>query len=1660
MTDLLSFLESADLPEDVKAQLRALQPAPVPHATDLVDRLSLLRTFTERLFDAAAAGLEPLPSFSAFVAMPEVLAVAGYPGRFAIDAKTGVWDRIRRWLRDPASLSELARRYLDVLDPNDPVERLDRLQVGFMVDHPRARAALREAFEDADAANDIPACSALVEIAAPVIRLSGDEASTRLLDELRSRSQSRNLFLAEFYQTARYFDRSIDDELRSFVQRSDDPWIFHFYATGGMGKTTVLRRLISHDWIIGPRHLPCAWVDFDYLDVATVVQHPALLGLAMAVQWNEQLEQRVFGGYLTPSFQPLASLLFRSRTDGSARKLGSESLNERARTQYRAGLSNPMRCGMLAGAVPPRTLEERTQRLSQTPVLRSYWNDKLPDAIASMPVDRPIVLVLDTLEDASLQHGQQLLETLRLIASLRSEAMKLAKGRGQAPINLRLILSGRHRLGDEHVPEFRTEFAGQYQDRLLPGLAPAEARIFLDQEIDRQKHVDDRAALIDAMVSKSEGIPFNLSLFAEWANDDTSIDPATVAASQDVSTVMLIERIVKRISYQPLRWIVRYGVVPRTLSLAYLRDVMREPLLEALSGQALATGLDAPDSGVEQDVWTLEPGFVFDAPKLWTEKVRPYAGERNWMMPGEHSEEVTFRSDILQPMRRLLRSQRIFERLHARSRDWFAAQSTDPGLWSNAIVDQLYHEVQLGTIPGTARPDLTQRLRAVLDAPQLRDDAALRAVVCRQLRTPDFNDLMDGEKAYVQYRLAEAMAAQHEFAFTDPEAVQALLGAMELNSGLVSSPLPPFAFEWHAAVTSVPVSELIARYPGLPDDDRLRAALLISEVALRGSTAADGILESALNTAQSLTAPSIPVALLALRLGNNRATTTPEAAVQPFRIAADDYGRRGDHAGRSDMLRRESELQLVLGRLERAERTLQPIEALVQTPAVRLQLARIELTKGSPGRALSQLADVESSGTEHTESMLLAAEALSQRMLLAAADKVWEGAVQVARERADSRALAAAAIGRARFYYSRLRTTRLSTPGVIQSLLLRTYHTEASVEASGRAAANQGPPTEVEIWQMLYGPPDENRWRRRAMGDLSADSAAARIRLILSLAQVVTPFPPPAWEVLIDETGRIPRSAAVTALADPVLAGDGSELPDPLRRRIAESFRYEPEGQIEDAWYRVRYGELLAWLGFVEPAVELLAGVRVLNPRQDTEGWVASVYRERRRVEQRIRDRNRARGESPVFPAPEPDPPELWASFYRHTPFRAGAALVENARRAADAGAFDLVRECLDQAEPRLAEVTFETKFHFDARELRVGLSTAKFDPAPAVEIAPQLNRKPGGDESRLGGPAFSVAEIRMQAGRIAISHDLTHRESVISAESRTAEFLVRSRGIPRRLTGLPLEQIAADLEDLVLQGLVPPDGQRLALKTPLSVLSCAPWELAVAGPIRPFRLPTTWYEEYVASESDRVMGALQPESLLAIRPLLIQPWSPVDRESPAVNSYAALRSYFPGQADQDGIGGLGGGVEAMYIASSFVEVPSLNEPALAGLEWTASTLAYQISSGRHGFKPLVMLDVPIPLNPSDLVHQLLLRNYFAQALIDSGSVVCVIATGLHEGVTMAELHRIFLAQPTASLGTRTEALDRIAGFLGHDRALSHDALFTANPHLPLLAGARPLPHA
>jgi hypothetical protein len=108
--------------------------------------------------------------------------------------------------------------------------------------------------------------------------------------------------------------------------------------------------------------------------------------------------------------------------------------------------------------------------------------------------------------------------------------------------------------------------------------------------------------------------------------------------------------------------------------------------------------------------------------------------------------------------------------------------------------------------------------------------------------------------------------------------------------------------------------------------------------------------------------------------------------------------------------------------------------------------------------------------------------------------------------------------------------------------------------------------------------------------------------------------------------------------------------------------------------------------------------------------------------------------------------------------------------------------------------------------------------------------------------------------------------------------------------------------------------------------------------------------------------------------------------------------------------------------------------------------------------RPAVILDVPRPATASDLMHQLLMRNFFAQLLVDSDRVSCVLATGLHPEHQMVELHarvQWILSDPAA---TQIDLWDSVCSFVREASLHSHDAFFTANPYRPI--AVRPLYHA
>jgi hypothetical protein len=446
---------------------------------------------------------------------------------------------------------------------------------------------------------------------------------------------------------------------------------------------------------------------------------------------------------------------------------------------------------------------------------------------------------------------------------------------------------------------------------------------------------------------------------------------------------------------------------------------------------------------------------------------------------------------------------------------------------------------------------------------------------------------------------------------------------------------------------------------------------------------------------------------------------------------------------------------------------------------------------------------------------------------------------------------------------------------------------------------------------------------------------------------------------------------------------------------------------------------------------------------------VAAAYRERRRVEQRIRDwwvsLPNASGSSPV--PPEPDPVELWTSFWSHTPFRAAAATIENARCAFSANQHDIVDACLKLAVPELEKVPIETEFHEVAKRLQSSLKKG------AKQAKKKAERpKEDGVGQRLGGPAFNVLELGERSGRLGTILEQPKREDLISAESSTLEILLRSRGIPRRLVGMGLPTIASELTEVLAQIGLDLGGDRTALKIPLCPLSAAPWELAFRDALSPFRLPSTWSEEEVRSESRLAMLMNRSGPPVNVKPVLLQPLAPQDRESPAIRAYMNLDSQFERRFDEKTIGGA---CYAIYIAGSLMEMPNAAEPGLAGLGWTASTVAHSIAGRMSAFKPAVILDVPAAVTPADQVHQLLMRNYFAQALMNSGAVTSVLATGLYPEAQMNEIQRIILPAIETPVMTRVDLLDRVTRSVRYAGLPAHDALFTANPHLPLIAATR-----
>lgn len=323
-------------------------------------------------------------------------------------------------------------------------------------------------------------------------------------------------------------------------------------------------------------------------------------------------------------------------------------------------------------------LLERLRREQEQP----GWN---PDLLAEVSrqlqgarILSEVVVILDTLEEATLAQGAWLESCLEHLRLLREGIPRL-----------RLVLSGRYHLG-ERLPGFP---AGETTVHEIPRFSTTESDRYL-----LARRIPD-PGLREAIAARSEGNPFKLSLLAEIILNRPEYTPADVHALPSADLAYLIERVILRIPSQPLRWVIRYGAIPRTLTREFMAEVLVPPLRQALAG---ATSQDKPavfqrtKTSGPIDVWVADPPALatLNPERLW-EELRQYARQRGWLEA--QGEGVRFHPEVVAPTRDLLRGQPIHTELH-QSAAAFHLQRAGPRPKADVhhLREAVFHQFQTG----------------------------------------------------------------------------------------------------------------------------------------------------------------------------------------------------------------------------------------------------------------------------------------------------------------------------------------------------------------------------------------------------------------------------------------------------------------------------------------------------------------------------------------------------------------------------------------------------------------------------------------------------------------------------------------------------------------------------------------------------------------------------------------------------------------------------------------------------------------------------------------------------------------------------------------------------------------------------------------------------
>jgi hypothetical protein len=692
--DLAARLASG---EDLGSVAMAVFP---PNVRETIKRCAAVTTFDAELYTSVLRSADG-PELAELTGSGRVRQLPGTPARYQVESylRDGGW---QSWWADdgmtpgstavPPSLVSHAEQLADYYHSAGPP--LEELRALLLADPDRARDLFLRLYAEADEQFDLARCQDAIDVLA-----SDDRAYllpvelARLRNDYQAFLSARSMWAAEFHQTARYLSRpKAEGALRRLLDGTHSR-VLQVVAPGGMGKTMQLRWFVARYCIMRRRPpVPCSRIDFDVVDPINALKYPWLLLLEIASQLDQQLPSAPFG-QLVRDYERYRPLLSRASASAAA------SVDEGAAVDA----------------------EEIVNRFCST----------LAEARAD---NEPVVLLFDTMEEVGLRPGGGTAALMEMLGRVHDEAR-----------SVRLVLSGRYDLRQQV-----DSFPGRL--RKVSTLRIAEFSAVEASDYLRTIRGISRPDLVNAIVAKCSGLPFTLALFGDVAAQDPSLTSSAVESSTGPALLYCIARILERIDDDRLRWLLRYGVIPRRLTLSFLSEVIWPHLIRSIEGDD-ACDHPADDARpprprqIFQQAAYPAPGNRRDLLRLW-EALGRYASESSWV--SEAGGTLTFHVRVRAPLRDLLSAQPVFELLHRDAISYFERRAADePDRWVHWMRDAIYHRFQLDRSDGAAawreaisraraegRTDCVQDLAADLFSPDYLDDVGelARSAVGDQVR--------------------------------------------------------------------------------------------------------------------------------------------------------------------------------------------------------------------------------------------------------------------------------------------------------------------------------------------------------------------------------------------------------------------------------------------------------------------------------------------------------------------------------------------------------------------------------------------------------------------------------------------------------------------------------------------------------------------------------------------------------------------------------------------------------------------------------------------------------------------------------------------------------------------------------------------------------------